>query len=141
MRKRPLALLLACLVITACADVEPVHPGTGTTLEKSGLNYDQVWDATSRSIERTYTITRTNKSRGELEVERASGPSLWKEGVTVYIAPVNGKKDTYSVEVVSHKAMKRGMTPDNFVQIVFESVKAELDLIDDREGLKRRLGV
>lgn len=139
---RGLSLLLSFSLV-ACVGVatESARPGNGVKFEKSGLSYDQVWDAANRSIARTYPIANTNKVEGRIVTERTTGSSYWREMVTVFIKPVDKKPNTYSVEVVSHNKMKNKMTPENFEIIVLESVKAELDLINNRDAIKKKLGI
>lgn len=137
-------LVFLCLCLSACAtSAGKSIPGTGIKIEKSDTTFEDVWDAALRATSRSYPIISTDESRGTIEIKRGTGSVYWHDSLTVLIAPEQAKPDTYSVEVITYKRMENTMMPDTFAQIVLESIKAELDLInkDQRVRLRKRLGL
>ena len=135
-----ISMLCAILVLTSCVTTEAIRPGSGTQFTISGLSYDQVWEAANRAVDRNYAIAKKDYTRGMIEVERKPEHHRWKENVVVFILPPTDAA-THTIEVAVPDYMKMKMTSKNFKAVVLEDIKAELDLINDKEGYKRKLGL
>lgn len=135
--------VLIGLVLTSCATTktEEIKPGTGMRFTVTGLTYDQVWGAATRAILRNYAILKQDQTRGMITVERTLERHFWREQVVVFIMPANIAAETYTVEVAIPPYMMTKMSTTNFQAVVVEDIKAELDMISDKEGYKKKLGV
>lgn len=137
--------LIAGMMLTACVNTptEEIRreSGHGTQFTISGMTYNQVWGAANRAIERNYAVAKRDQFHGVIEVERRPENHRWKEQVMVFITPADKEAPTYTVEVAVPEYMKTKMTSKNFEAVVLEDIKAELDMIPDKEGLKRKLGL
>ncbi len=116
-------------VITGCATVARVEPGSGSQLTVERRTYDQVWQAAVKVVGQYLTISvGTDKGRGEIQAKGGGGRFSPDAMVGVFIRPANTPSDRYVVEVVSRKHVSVPLTGKNWEQTIIGGLKTELKL-------------
>lgn len=115
------------LLLTACATINSVQPGKGSTFEIRGKSYSQVWKAAVVVASRSLTIVESDKETGVIKAEKAAGMATWGEVVGIYITPANKPAKVYTVEVVSLKRSQVQITGQDWTRTVITGMKAELE--------------
>lgn len=137
MSLRLIALLAACLTLQACASSTDLkRGGTGQSFAVQGKTYDQVWDASLRTldsvnddrsldIQRNLRITAQDKAAGRIEA--TSDVSLWSYGeiIGVFITPPRNAP-VHEIYVESLSKLKTNVTSNNWEDEVIAAIKAEL---------------
>jgi hypothetical protein len=134
---RLLALVTACLMLQACAtSADLKRGGTGQSFVVQGKSYDQVWDASLRTlggvsddrsldIQRNLRVTSSDKAAGRIEA--TSDISFWSYGeiVGVFITPPRNAPE-HEIYVESLSKVKTNVTSNNWEDEVITAIKAEL---------------
>jgi hypothetical protein len=121
------ALAGMLVVMSGCATVDSVQPGTGTKVEVRGKTYDEVWRASVRAMSNNLTIVDSNKPSGTIRSEARAGIATWGEVVGLFIRPATAGAPTYTVEVSSMKRLVGQFTGQDWSPGVIANVRAELD--------------
>jgi uncharacterized lipoprotein len=130
MIRQLLCVFLCFGLLSACADSSSLSPGKGgSTVTVSGRSYDQVWNASIKSVTSLgLAITSSDKSRGIIKAEKGVGLTTWGEVVGVFISPANVKAKHYTVEVQSEKHLQYQITGQDWTHSILEGIKAELKI-------------
>ena len=97
--KHWIILLFLALSVTGCAGTDSVQSRTwNSNFEVQGKTYDEIWDATRKSVRRL-AQTSGDKAAGTLRAEKRSGRASEGEAVRVTITPAENGADVYSVSV------------------------------------------
>ncbi len=121
-------LFTLALLLSGCATVEGLRPGTGSVLEIRGKTYNEIWKAAVRAANKNLTVVYNNKNRGEIRAEAAAKLASWGEVVGIFITPTSDKAPKYTVEVVSQKRSKIQITGQNWERAIISSIQVDLDL-------------
>jgi hypothetical protein len=121
-------VVLLGLLLSACATVEGLRPGTGSVINIEGRTYEQIWKAAVKAANKNLTIVYNNKLRGEIRAEAAAKLASWGEVVGVFISPTTPTAERYTVEVVSQKRSKFQLTGQNWERSILASIQTELDM-------------
>ena len=121
-------IVLFSLLLSSCATIEDLRPGTGSVIDIKGRTYDQIWKAAVKATNKNLTIVYNNKSRGEIRAEAAAKIASWGEVVGVFITPTTPRASKYTVEVVSQTRSKIQMTGQNWERSILASIQVDLDL-------------
>ncbi len=121
-------IILLSLLLSSCATIEDLRPGTGSVIDIKGHTYDQIWKAAVKATNKNLTIVYNNKSRGEIRAEAAAKIASWGEVVGVFITPTTPKAPKYTVEVVSQTRSKIQITGQNWERSILASIQVDLDL-------------
>lgn len=123
-----LCMFLFIGILTACATVESLRPGTGSVLTIQGKSFEQIWKAAVKATNKNLTIVYNNKQRGEIRAEAAAKLASWGEVVGVFVSPTTPNAPKYTVEVVSQKRSKIQLTGQNWERSILASIQVDLGL-------------
>jgi hypothetical protein len=97
--KHWIILLFLALSVTGCAGTDSIQSRTwNSNFEVQGKTYDEIWDATRKSVRRL-AQTSGDKAAGILRAEKRSGRASEGEAVVVTITPAENGADVYSISV------------------------------------------
>ncbi|MBU2574629.1 MAG: hypothetical protein KKH28_11190 [Elusimicrobia bacterium] len=120
--------LLAFAVLSGCATIGSLGPGSGQTFEVTGKSYNEIWKAAVTVITRSLTIVENDKAGGNLKAEAKAGMMTRGEVVGVFIRPTSANASRYTVEVLSLKRSQMQITGQNWEPTMIAGIKAELDI-------------
>lgn len=130
MSVRTFTLLAAMMgfMLSGCATIGSLRPGSGSTFEVENRTYDQVWKAAVTAVSRSLTIVESDKNSGIIKAEKRAGGTTWGEVVGVFIQPADANSKRFTVEVTSKKRYQLQITGQNWERTIIEGMKAELNL-------------
>jgi hypothetical protein len=123
---RVISCLILVLLLSGCATLDTVQPGSGSTFEVRGKTYDEVWNAVQATAQRTLTVVESNKGTGSLRAERGVGLTTWGEVVGIFVRPTRNGAPAYTVEVQSEKRLRYQLTGEEWTSTILDGIKAEL---------------
>jgi hypothetical protein len=118
------AVASMALILTACATMDDVKPGTGRSLEIRGHSYDEIWRAVLRVADEHFEILERDQARGVIRAERTL--HFMGEGgdwVGIFITPSTPGADVYVVEVVKRKKLRTQLTGQDWEQKVLRDLQ------------------
>jgi len=121
-------VILIGFILSSCATVGGLRPGSGSTFEVQNHSYDQVWKAAVTAVTRSLTIVESDKNAGIIKAEKGAGVTTWGEVVGVFIYPADTNSRRFTVEVTSQKRSQLQITGQNWERTIIEGMKAELNL-------------
>ena len=125
--KRLAFLMFVLLVLTGCATINTLQPGTGgSTFEIRGKTYDEIWKAVVITASRSLTIVESNKETGTLKAEKGAGMATWGEVIGIFVHPASEGAPVYTVEVQSLKRSRAQITGQDWTTTMISGIKAEL---------------
>lgn len=137
---RSLKIISALLLLagmSACSTTSDLGPGkTGKAFEVSGYTYDQVWDASVKSvkestgtqkleIEKNITLSKEDKEHGIIEGTTGMSMLSWGEVIGVFINPAHDAP-TYKIDVESKSKMQTNLFSNNWEDEIIASIKQKL---------------
>jgi hypothetical protein len=126
--RRWITCLFISLVVTGCATIGSLQPGTGgSTFEVRGKSYDEIWQAVVRTASRSLTIVESNKEAGILKAEKGAGMATSGEVVGIFVRPTTNGASVYVVELQSLKRSRLQITGQDWTTTMIAGIKAELE--------------